>query len=527
MAVTLEDGFGNTATGNTSNVTLTLNGGTFFGGGTTATVAAINGVASFNNLVVTATGTYTLTASGSGLPSSASNSFAVGTHALTTIDDNNAHNTGATPQVAYSGSWVQSSTSLANDYDGTVTADSTGGDSATVTFTGTLITLYAVESPTAGSAQVFIDGNNPTQVNLYSSSAMIAPVFTSALLTAGSHTIIVKVASGNVAIDDFVVGPATPTLAWAAPANLVYGTALTGTQLDAYVASSANVPGTFTYSPALGTVLPVGQNEPLTVTFVPTDSTDYGTASAQVLIDVAKATPLITWNGPNTDMTYGQALSSAQLDATATVNGVAVPGTFVYNPALGTVPPTGANFDLGLTFTPTNTADYATVTAAQNVDVDPATPVITWDNPADIVDGTALSTTQLDATANVPGTFVYTPPAGTVLPVGQSHSLGVFFTPTDSTDYGTVGAFGRPQRGLRTGGETGVRPAADRHLERNGHHSRSGRGSRGLRRHDAARRRINRDPDAQFRQHVFRRQHDGHCPGSQRRGDIQHPGDCE
>jgi hypothetical protein len=440
VAVALEDQFGNIATGDTSNVTLTLNGGTLFGGGTTATVAAINGVASFDNLVVIATGTYSLTATDSDLPSATSNSFAIGTHALTTIDDNNADNTGTIPQVAYTGSWAQSASSLANNYGDTVTSDGTGGDNASVTFTGTLITLYAVESPTAGSAQVFIDGNDPIQIDLFSSTAMIAPVFTSALLTAGSHTIIVKVASGDVAIDDFVVGPATPTLAWATPADLVYGTALTGTQLDAYVSNYANFPGTFTYAPPLGTMLPVGQYEPLTVTFVPTDTADYATASAQVLVNVAKATPLITWTGPDTDMFYGQAISSAQLNATATVDGVTVPGNFVYTPDIGTVPPTGADFELSLTFTPTNTTDYATVTVEQNVDVDPATPVIMWANPADIIDGTALSSTQLDATANVPGTFVYTPAAGTVLPEGQSQSLGVFFTPTDSTDYSSVGA---------------------------------------------------------------------------------------
>src|ERR1035441_2082940 len=41
---------------------------------------------------------------------------------------------------------------------------------------------------------------------------------------------------------------------------------------------------------------------------------------------------------------------------------------------------------------------------------------------------------QLDATASVPGSFVYTPAAGTVLSVG-AHTLSVTFTPTDTTDY--------------------------------------------------------------------------------------------
>jgi hypothetical protein len=443
VAVALEDGFGNVDTSNPSAVTLTLSGGSLFGGATTATAVPMNGIASFNNLVMTAPGNYTLTATATGLTTAVSFSFTIGTHALVTIDDNNANNLGGTPQVVYSNpttNWLQSPTSLPNNFGGTVTSDSTGGDTATVTFTGTLVTLYAVESPTGGSAQIFVDGNSPTQVNLASPSSFIAPVYTSPLLTAGSHTIVVKVVSGTVAIDDFVVGPATPTLAWATPANLIYGTALDGTQLDAFVSNYAGFAGTFTYSPPAGTILPVGQNEPLTVTFTPTDNANYDTANAEVLINVLKATPLITWTGPNTPITFGTALGPAQLNATATINGNTVPGTFVYTPPAGTVPPTGQNYPLSLTFTPTDTNDYNTVTAQQSIDVNPATPVITWPNPADIIDGTPLSATQLDATANVPGMFAYSPAAGTVLAPGQHEALGVVFTPTDTTDYNVAGA---------------------------------------------------------------------------------------
>ena len=41
---------------------------------------------------------------------------------------------------------------------------------------------------------------------------------------------------------------------------------------------------------------------------------------------------------------------------------------------------------------------------------------------------------QLDATASVPGTFVYTPPAGTVLCAG-TQTLSVTFTPADVRGY--------------------------------------------------------------------------------------------
>src|SRR5262249_30302031 len=153
--------------------------------------------ASFNNLVVTAPGSYTLTATDPGLTSAVSYSFVIGTRALVVIDDNNANNTGGIPQVVYSSPttrWVQTQTSLANNVGGTITTDSTGGDTVTVTFTGTLITLYAALTPAGGAAQIFIDGNSPTQVDL-TGPAAIAPVYTSPLLTAGSHTIVVKVVS--------------------------------------------------------------------------------------------------------------------------------------------------------------------------------------------------------------------------------------------------------------------------------------------------------------------------------------------
>ena len=64
-----------------------------------------------------------------------------------------------------------------------------------------------------------------------------------------------------------------------------------------------------------------------------------------------------------------------------------------------------------------------------------ALPVITWANPAGIVYGTALSATQLNATADVPGTFVYDPPAGTVLQYGAGQVLSVTFTPDDLVTY--------------------------------------------------------------------------------------------
>ena len=84
-----------------------------------------------------------------------------------------------------------------------------------------------------------------------------------------------------------VIGQATPTLTWAQPGNITVGTPLGAGQLDA-IASFNGVPlaGVLTYSRPAGTVLPIGNGQTLTVSFTPTDGTDFKTVSASVPINV-------------------------------------------------------------------------------------------------------------------------------------------------------------------------------------------------------------------------------------------------
>ena len=66
-------------------------------------------------------------------------------------------------------------------------------------------------------------------------------------------------------------------------------------------------------------------------------------------------------------------------------------------------------------------------------------PTITWTNPAPIIYGTPLSSTQLNASADIGGSFTYTPPPGSVLSAGSNQVLGVVFTPADpNTAAGTT-----------------------------------------------------------------------------------------
>ena len=85
----------------------------------------------------------------------------------------------------------------------------------------------------------------------------------------------------------------------------------------------------------------------------------------------------------------------------------------------------------------TITATYGSFSGSTLLTVGSVTPVITWDPPVAITYGTPLSGVQLDASANVPGTFTYAPPLSTVL-TGGTQILSATFTPADQSSYTTV-----------------------------------------------------------------------------------------
>ncbi len=191
---------------------------------------------------------------------------------------------------------------------------------------------------------------------------------TTTALTAGPHNINAAYSGDNFFGASSPAMPlvqtviSAPTIRWATPAAISYGTALTAAQLNATAVSTtgAAIPGTFVYTPAAGTVLAPG-TQTLRVAFTPADLTSYTTATGTVSLVVNKAVPVITWATP-ASIPYGTPLSAAQLDATAAgISGAPLPGTFVYTPAAGTVLAPGAH-TLSAAFTPTDGVDYATGT---------------------------------------------------------------------------------------------------------------------------------------------------------------------
>jgi hypothetical protein len=134
-----------------------------------------------------------------------------------------------------------------------------------------------------------------------------------------------------------------PTLAWATPAAIYYGTPLGNTQLDATATyNGIAVPGSFTYTPPAGTILPVG-NDPLSATFTPAITANYtgGTIGTQIqVLQDTTGTTLTSFPNPS------NLNQSVAFTATVTGNAATPTGPVTFydaGVAIGTGPlaPTG------------------------------------------------------------------------------------------------------------------------------------------------------------------------------------------
>jgi phospholipase C len=119
-----------------------------------------------------------------------------------------------------------------------------------------------------------------------------------------------------------------------------------------------------------------------------------------------------------------------------------------YNWGVGTIPGSAAQLltNPATTFDLSNMFDFtagATDTAGPNPYILNTTtfePLVSWSAPAAITYGTALSSTQLDASASDPaitgtvGTFTYPSESGEILGVG-THAISATFTPANGVNY--------------------------------------------------------------------------------------------
>jgi hypothetical protein len=216
----------------------------------------------------------------------------------------NVTNTSATTQIYSS---VVLTLTLPAGLTATALTDSTGGWTCALgTLTCSRTTSIAASASDAVTLTVSVPpyGAGSTTTGLINATAS-SPNF-----------------SNNVTASDTVIFQQPPAITWATPANIVFGTVLSATQLNA----SSPVAGSFSYSPAAGTVLNVGPHT-LTATFTPTDTTDYTTATATVTLTVIPVTPTLGLTS-NTNPIF---LSNA-VTFTATIASLATPptGTVVF-----------------------------------------------------------------------------------------------------------------------------------------------------------------------------------------------------
>ncbi len=226
-----------------------------------------------------------------------------------------------------------------------------------------------------------------------------------------------------------VVTKVTPVLSWDNPAEITTTTPLSGAQLNAVVTTPAGLAGTYSYSPAAGTLLPAG-TQTLSVTFTPTNTTNYSAVSKTVSIVVTAAILPATVSVSGLSAVYDGA--SHSVGATTSPAGLSV--AITYNGS-SSAPVNAGTYSVVATITSTGYKGSSNATLT----ISKATPVITWSNPASVPAGSSLSGAQLNATASVPGTFDYSPAAGSSVSVG-SNTLDATFTPSDSTNYSSASA---------------------------------------------------------------------------------------
>jgi len=170
-----------------------------------------------------------------------------------------------------------------------------------------LLTTYAIPTitvistnngPISGSAPIVITGSNFTAVSTVNFGTTPVASFTVNSSTQIS-TVVPAGAVGSVDISVRTPGgvsPATsadqyayystPVLTWSNPADIIYPTPLSSSQLNAQATyNNVAVSGNYTYNPPLGTLLTPGV-QTLSVVFTPNDLVHYTTNNATVTLNV-------------------------------------------------------------------------------------------------------------------------------------------------------------------------------------------------------------------------------------------------
>jgi hypothetical protein len=441
FTVTLKDSGGNVVTSASGSVTLTTTG--TFGGSSTNTATVSNGVATFSNVILSAAGTgITITAS-FGSVNATSNTFnvvagAVSQLTISTISGGTVNATLPSFTVTLKDSGGNVVTSASGSVTLTTTGTFGGSSTNTATVSNGVATFSNVVLSAAGTGititasfgSVNVTSNTfnvvPGAVSQLTISTIAGgtvnaalPGFTVMLKDSGGN--VVTSASGSVTLTTTgtfggsSTNTATVSNGVATFSNVVLSAAGTGITITASFGSVNATSNTFN--------VVAGAVSQLAISTIAGGTVNAALSGFAVTLKDSGGNVVTSASGSVTLTTTGTFGGSSTNTATVS-NGVATFSNVVLS-AVGT----------GITIT----ASFGSVNVTSNTfNVVRAVPTVTWPTPADMIFGGALGSAQLDASASVPGTFAYTPTAGTVLPVGTSQTLSVLFTPTDSVGYSPV-----------------------------------------------------------------------------------------
>ena len=222
---------------------------------------------------------------------------------------------------------------------------------------------------------------------------------------------------------------ADPIVRAPAASNINYGQTLAG---SAFIGGSSSVAGAFAWRTP-SAVLSAGTSSQ-DVVFTPSDTANYNAVTTSVSVTVNKVTPTITAVPVASDIVYGQNLGSSILSAGAG----SVAGNFAW-----TTPSTvlaAGNRTQGVTFTPSDAANYNSVTTSVGVKVNKAVPTITTAPTPSVITYNATRTLAnvglSGGVGSVPGIFSWQNSA-TVLVAGTSTQRAVF-NPSENSNYESV-----------------------------------------------------------------------------------------
>jgi autotransporter-associated beta strand protein len=224
------------------------------------------------------------------------------------------------------------------------------------------------------------------------------------------------------------VSKGTPVVtAWPAASAVTYGQTLASSTLTG---GSATTAGSFAWTAP--STAPNAGTAAQGVTFTPIDAADYTTVTGTVSVTVNRATPMVTALPTASPITYGQTLANSTLSGGSAMTA----GSFAWTTS-STAPSVGTTSQ-GVTFIPTDTANYTTVSGTVSVTVNQATPtVIAWPTASPINYGQTLANSTLSGgSATTEGSFGWIAPD--TVPALGSIPQAVVFTPTDTMDYTTV-----------------------------------------------------------------------------------------